>query len=64
MSAVRYVRIEWDNRTRSWNAVCPDCKEYVFMVTDEAVVSGPRRASGSSQLLPVTMHARHECKSV
>jgi len=60
MSAKR-VPIEWSARTLSWNAICPDCKRCVFMVTDEAAVSGPRRPSGSSLLLPVTMRAPHDC---
>lgn len=64
MSAVRYVRIERNPKTFSWNAICPNCKECVFQLTDEAVMSGPRRESGSSQLLPVTMSTRHECKAL
>lgn len=57
----KYIRIERDNSTESWNAVCPDCKAVVYMVTAEAVARGPRRESGSSALLPVTMSVRHEC---
>lgn len=63
MSATKYVRIERDDATDSWSAVCPGCKEVVYMVTYEAVAYGPRRPSGSSQLLPVTMSARHECEA-
>lgn len=59
---MKSVRIERNDKTLSWTATCPDCKALVFMVTDEAVIHGPRRESGSSQLLPVTMTARHECK--
>jgi hypothetical protein len=55
------VRIEWDDKTMSWNAICKECKECVFMVTKEAVAIGPRRPSGSSLLLPVTMTVRHKC---
>lgn len=55
------IPIEHDNKTLSWNAVCPDCKTCVFMVTEEAIVLGPRRPSGSSMLLPVTMTAQHNC---
>lgn len=55
------VPIEYSTKTLSWNAVCPNCKRCVFMVTDEAAIRGPRRPSGSSELLPVTMTARHEC---
>jgi len=57
----KYVRIERDDSTDSWNAVCPDCKKCVYMVTAEAVAYGPRRDSGSSKLLPVTMSVRHGC---
>lgn len=60
-SSPRYVPIEWNNATLSWNAICDDCKELVFMLTDEAACSGPRRDSGSSALLPVTMSVHHEC---
>jgi len=61
MSTQTTVPIERNDKTLSWNAVCPECKECVFMVTDEAVAHGPRRPSGSSLLLPVTMTARHDC---
>jgi len=60
---MKSVRIERNNKTLSWNAVCPACKVCVFMVTDEAILRGPRRATGSSELLPVTMMARHECEA-
>jgi len=61
MSTLMRVPIERNDKTLSWNAICPECKKCVFMVTDEAVAHGPRRESGSSQLLPVTMTARHDC---
>jgi len=61
---MRSIPIRRNDRTMSWEAVCPDCERLVFMVTDEAVAQGPRRVSGSSQLLPVTdMTARHECEA-
>lgn len=58
------VPIKRNDNTMSWDAVCPDCKKLVFMVTGEAVIHGPRRTnSGSSLLLPIAMTARHECDS-
>ena len=57
------VPIEWSDKTLSYNAVCPDCRKCVFMVTDEAILRGPRRPTGSSLLLPVTMKARHDCEA-
>jgi hypothetical protein len=55
------VRIEYSDKTLSWNAICPNCKKCVFMVTDEAIRSAPRRPTGSSLLLPVIMSAPHDC---
>ena len=60
---MKSVPIAWNDKTLSYNAVCRDCKLCVFMVTDEAILRGPRRATGSSELLPVTMMARHECEA-
>lgn len=57
----RYVPIKWNEATLSWNAVCGDCKELLFMLTREATVNAPRRPSGSTTLLPVTMSVHHEC---
>jgi hypothetical protein len=56
------VKIARDDSTLSYRAVCPDCKEVVFMVTYEAIYRGPRRESGSSLLLPVIMSVPHDCK--
>lgn len=61
IQAAGRVPIEWDRKTLSWNATCKACKTLVFMVTQEAVVRGPSRPSGSSCLLPVTMTVRHKC---
>lgn len=55
------VPIEWSDKTLSYNAVCPACGKCVFMVTAEAIKVGPRRPSGSSLLLPVTMAVPHAC---
>lgn len=58
---MKRVPIQWSDKTLSWNAICKDCKRCVFMVTAEAIAVGPRRATGSSELLPALMTARHEC---
>jgi hypothetical protein len=60
---VKSVTIEWSEKTLSYNAVCKDCRKCVFMVTMEAIRSGPKRPSGTSLLLPVTMSAQHECEA-
>jgi hypothetical protein len=61
MTHPRYVPIEWNNATLSWNSICGDCKELLFMLTKEATINAPRRPSGSTALLPVTMSIHHEC---
>lgn len=61
MEIRKYVPILRSDATNSWVARCADCKQLLFMLTDEAVSDGPRRQSGSSAMLPVTMTVQHYC---
>lgn len=63
MTRTVFAPVVRDESRMQWSATCPDCKRIIWLVTDEAVMHGPRRANGSSLLIPASMSAHHECES-